>query len=65
MELAASVQDYVIVHELCHTVEKNQYEPSWILGGSPRTLAPRVVLGRLRLVMLFSILCPQHLAALP
>jgi hypothetical protein len=23
MELAASVQDYVIVHDLCHTAEKN------------------------------------------
>jgi predicted metal-dependent hydrolase len=29
MELAASVQDYVIVHELCHTVEKSHTKAFW------------------------------------
>lgn len=31
MELAASVQDYCIVHELCHTVEKNHTKAFWSL----------------------------------
>lgn len=31
MELAASVQDYVIVHELCHTVEKSHTRAFWAL----------------------------------
>lgn len=31
MELAASVQDYVILHELCHTVEKNHTKAFWSL----------------------------------
>lgn len=31
MELAASVQDYVILHELCHTVEKNHTKAFWAL----------------------------------
>ena len=34
MELAASVQDYVIVHELCHTVEKNHTKAFWALVSS-------------------------------
>lgn len=34
MELAASVQDYVIVHELCHTVEKSHTRAFWILVAS-------------------------------
>lgn len=31
MELPASVQDYVIVHELCHVVEKNHTPAFWAL----------------------------------
>lgn len=31
MELAGSVQDYVIVHELCHTIEKNHTRVFWNL----------------------------------
>lgn len=31
MELPASVQDYVIVHELCHTVEKSHTRDFWAL----------------------------------
>jgi predicted metal-dependent hydrolase len=31
MELPASVQDYVIVHELCHTVEKSHTKAFWTL----------------------------------
>jgi len=31
MELPASVQDYVILHELCHTVEKNHTKKFWAL----------------------------------
>ncbi|MDD2729822.1 SprT family zinc-dependent metalloprotease [Malikia sp.] len=31
MELAASVQDYIIVHELCHTVEKSHTKAFWSL----------------------------------
>lgn len=34
MELPASVQDYVIVHELCHTVEKNHTKAFWALLAS-------------------------------
>lgn len=33
MELAGSVQDYIIVHELCHTVEKNHTNAFWRLVG--------------------------------
>lgn len=32
MELAASVQDYVIVHELCHTVERSHTKAFWALA---------------------------------
>ncbi|PHV10962.1 YgjP family zinc-dependent metalloprotease [Chitinimonas sp. BJB300] len=31
MELPASVQDYVIVHELCHTIEKSHTKRFWML----------------------------------
>jgi predicted metal-dependent hydrolase len=31
MELAGSVQDYIIVHELCHTIEKNHTRTFWSL----------------------------------
>ena len=31
MELPASVQDYVIIHELCHTVEKSHTKAFWAL----------------------------------
>lgn len=31
MELASTVQDYIIVHELCHTVEKNHTKAFWTL----------------------------------
>jgi predicted metal-dependent hydrolase len=31
MELPTSVQDYVILHELCHTVEKNHTRAFWAL----------------------------------
>lgn len=33
MELAGSVQDYIIVHELCHTIEKNHTKAFWSLVG--------------------------------
>lgn len=33
MELPASVQDYIIVHEICHTVEKNHTKAFWSLVG--------------------------------
>lgn len=31
MELPASVQDYIVVHELCHTVEKSHTKAFWTL----------------------------------
>jgi predicted metal-dependent hydrolase len=31
MELPASVQDYVVIHELCHTVEKSHTRAFWTL----------------------------------
>jgi len=31
MELPGSVQDYIIVHELCHTLEKNHTKAFWSL----------------------------------
>lgn len=31
MELAGSVQDYIVIHELCHTVEKNHTRAFWNL----------------------------------
>lgn len=31
MELPASVQGYVILHELCHTVETNHMKAFWAL----------------------------------
>lgn len=34
MELPASVQDYVIVHELCHTLEKNHTKTFWAMVAS-------------------------------
>lgn len=34
MELPASVQDYVVVHELCHTQEKNHTKAFWGLVAS-------------------------------
>lgn len=34
MELPTSVQDYVIVHELCHTVEKNHTKTFWSMVAS-------------------------------
>lgn len=31
MELPASVQEYVVIHELCHTMEKNHTKAFWTL----------------------------------
>lgn len=31
MELARTVQDYIIIHELCHTIEKNHTKAFWDL----------------------------------
>jgi predicted metal-dependent hydrolase len=31
MELQASIQEYVVIHELCHTVEKNHTKAFWAL----------------------------------
>jgi len=31
MELAGSVQDYIIIHELCHTIEKSHTRAFWNL----------------------------------
>lgn len=33
MELPPAVQDYIIVHELCHTLEKNHTKAFWALVG--------------------------------
>lgn len=33
MELAVSLQDYIIIHELCHTIEKNHTKAFWRLLG--------------------------------
>lgn len=48
MELAASVQDYVIVHELCHTVEKSHTKAFWNLVAQhmPDWQARHAVLGQ-------------------
>ncbi|MCG9031187.1 M48 family metallopeptidase [Laribacter hongkongensis] len=34
MALPASVLDYIIIHELCHTIEKNHTKAFWILVGT-------------------------------
>lgn len=41
MELPASVQDYIIVHELCHTVEKSHTKAFWSLVGRHLSDWPR------------------------
>ena len=48
IELAASVQDYVIVHELCHTVEKSHTKAFWNLVAQhmPDWQARHAVLGQ-------------------